>query len=62
MCQPRIVDPCESKPCQNNGRCTAYKDKSGFNCTCGERFNGTLCENSKSWETQFYKMTEPFKS
>lgn len=43
------LDPCESKPCQHNGICTAYKDKSGFKCTCGGRFNGTLCEKSKSW-------------
>lgn len=39
-----FIDPCENKPCQNNGKCTAFKDKSGFQCICGERHNGLLCE------------------
>lgn len=42
-----IVDPCESIPCQNNGMCTAYRDKSGFKCSCDEKHNGTFCEKSK---------------
>lgn len=42
-----IVDPCESIPCQNNGICTAFKDKTGFKCTCDEKHNGTFCEESK---------------
>nr|XP_034326148.1 uncharacterized protein LOC105319101 isoform X2 [Crassostrea gigas] len=37
-------DPCESIPCQNNGICTAFKDKTGFKCTCDEKHNGTFCE------------------
>lgn len=39
-----FIDPCENIPCQNNGKCAAFKDKSGFRCICDERHNGLLCE------------------
>lgn len=60
MCQLCVLDPCESTPCQNNGLCAAYKDKTGFKCTCRDRFSGTLCENSKYWQPYFYKKAIPF--
>lgn len=43
-----FIDPCEFKPCQNNGECTSYKDRSGFTCFCGIKHEGTLCEKGKS--------------
>lgn len=42
-------DPCEIKPCQNNGVCTSYKDRSGFTCSCSQRHEGTLCEKVRSF-------------
>lgn len=42
-----FIDPCEFNPCQDNGVCTSYKDRSGFTCSCYQRQEGTLCEKGK---------------
>lgn len=42
-----VIDPCESRPCQNNGRCTHGKNHSGFVCICTARHEGLLCEKGK---------------
>jgi len=36
------VDPCESKPCRNGGKCVVRGN--GFKCNCKNGFSGTRCE------------------
>ncbi|XP_072016962.1 uncharacterized protein [Amphiura filiformis] len=40
------TNPCNSRPCQNNGLCISYG--AYFLCTCPVPFSGTLCEMSRA--------------
>ena len=40
------VNECQSAPCQNGGTCKDLVNQ--FECTCTQRYNGTLCEKGKS--------------
>ncbi len=41
--QCEVYDPCNTRPCLNNGKCAA-KHGSYFECNCTEQFYGTYCE------------------
>ncbi|XP_005464505.1 hepatocyte growth factor activator isoform X5 [Oreochromis niloticus] len=47
----RITDPCQAKPCQNGGVCTAIPHRRTFECSCPEGFSGRICEQKKCYET-----------
>lgn len=41
-----VSDPCGVNPCQNGGACALIPHTAAFECSCPERFTGTLCEHS----------------
>ncbi|XP_056883142.1 hepatocyte growth factor activator isoform X1 [Takifugu flavidus] len=46
-----VSDPCGVDPCQNGGVCALIPHTAAFECSCPERFTGTLCEHKKCYET-----------
>ena len=43
-----LVNPCNSSPCQNGGRCSqASWKKSGYYCYCKPEYTGESCEIGK---------------
>jgi len=47
-CQRR-VDPCDSSPCLNDGRCTTTHRQSSYECSCQPGFTGRRCESFVDW-------------
>ncbi|XP_040038449.2 hepatocyte growth factor activator serine protease isoform X1 [Gasterosteus aculeatus] len=47
----RNTDPCAVNPCQNGGACTPISHSRWFECSCPDRFTGTVCEKKKCYET-----------
>ena len=42
------VNPCNSSPCQNGGRCSKSNwTKSGYYCYCKSEYAGETCEIGK---------------
>jgi len=46
-CQHR-VNPCDSSPCLNDGRCTE-RSRTAFDCSCQPGFTGRRCESFVDW-------------
>jgi len=44
-CETKIIRPCDTTPCQNNGVCTNVAD-SDFQCACSTEFTGSRCETA----------------
>lgn len=44
-CEEARTNPCNSNPCQNDGKCFPSPDKSSFFCQCLEQCTGDLCQN-----------------
>ncbi|XP_061491937.1 hyaluronan-binding protein 2 [Rhineura floridana] len=40
------VNPCQTKPCQNNGLCE--QNKNSYTCRCPKPYEGSKCENVKN--------------
>ncbi len=52
-----LVQPCEIKPCKNNGVCV-NEEGGRFTCKCKEGFGGTFCDRIGQFVIQ--QVNEPF--
>ncbi|XP_068164490.1 hepatocyte growth factor activator [Antennarius striatus] len=46
-----VSDPCRVNPCQNGGVCRPIPHTLWFECSCPERFSGSVCEQQRCYET-----------
>jgi len=47
QCSREYGDPCQLRPCQNNGVCQASSDARSYHCSCPTGYSGQNCETEQ---------------